>query len=76
MTDLESILQAIDSLPEEAIEQVQKHVVERQQQLKAVEDKIMALDKLTANFWAGFSEHDIEQIIADMNSEYIETTDQ
>jgi len=76
MTDLEAILQAIDSLPQDAIEQVQKHVVERQQRLEAVETKIAALDSLTANFWEGFSETDVEQIIADINSEYIEADDE
>lgn len=53
MTDLEAILQAIDTLPEDAVAQVQKHVIERQQ-LKAVGDKINALDKLTASFWKAF----------------------
>jgi uncharacterized protein YeeX (DUF496 family) len=76
MTDLEAILQAIDTLPEDAVAQVQKHVIERQQQLKAVEDKIHALDELTASFWEGFSEAEIEQIISDMNSEYIEVDEE
>ena len=61
MTDLEAILQAIDTLPQEAIEQVQKHIEERQQQLEA-------LDAITENFWEGFSEEAVEEIINDMNS--------
>ncbi len=76
MTDLEAILQAIDTLPEDAIAQVQKHIIERKQQIRVVEDKINALDKLTASFWEGFSEAEIEQIISDMNSEYIEVDDE
>ncbi|MBI1278982.1 MAG: hypothetical protein GC179_12710 [Anaerolineaceae bacterium] len=72
MTDLEAILQAIDALPQADIEQVQKHVIERQQQLEAVEAKITALNTLVENFWEGFSEAEVEQIIADINSEYVE----
>ncbi|MEZ4668416.1 MAG: hypothetical protein R3E39_10915 [Anaerolineae bacterium] len=76
MTDLHMILQAIDELPAEAIAQVQQHLQERQQQLKAIEAKIAALDKIAENFWDGFSDAEVEQIIADINSEYIETDDE
>ena len=76
MTDLETILQAIDTLPQSAIEQVQKHVVERQRQLEAAEAKIKVIHSIIENFWEGFSEEEVEQIIEDMNSEYIEKNDE
>lgn len=76
MTDLDAILQAIDDLPQEAIEQVQKHVIERQQRLKAAEAKIKVIHSIIENFWEGFSEEEVEQIIEDMNSEYIEKNDE
>jgi len=76
MTNLEAILEAIDALPQQDIEQVQKHVIERQQQLEAIEAKIKAIHSIIENFWDGFSEEEVEQIIEDMNSEYIEKDDE
>ena len=76
MTDLEAILEAIDAMPQQDIEQVQRHVVERQRQLEVAEAKIKAIHSIIENFWEGFSEEEVEQIIEDMNSEYIETDDE
>lgn len=76
MTDLEAILEAIDALPQEDIERVQKHVAERQRQLEVAETKIKAIHSIIENFWEGFSEEEIEEIIEDMNSEYIEKNDE
>jgi hypothetical protein len=76
MTDLEAILQAIDTLPQHDIEEVQRHVVERQRQLEAAEAKIKDIHAIIENFWEGFSEEEVAQIIEDINSEYIEKNDE
>jgi hypothetical protein len=71
MMDLEAILEAIDALPQQDIEQVQRHIVERQRQLEAAEAKIKSIHSIIENFWEGFSEEEIEQVIKDMNGKSI-----
>lgn len=80
MTDLQTILEGIDTLPLDALQQIEQHIAERRQvleqvDLNEVENQITALDDAFENFWHGFSDDEVEAIIDDMNQEYIEPTD-
>lgn len=75
MSNLQALLEAIDRLPPDELEQVHEHVEERralQRQIadESVEERIAALHQATDNFWEGFSDAEIDEIVADMNSEY------
>lgn len=80
MMDLQTILEAIDQLPREEFQQVKQHVDELAQQVPQtpihdVEARIAALNQAMENFWEGYSDAEVEAVIDDMNSEFIEPED-
>lgn len=82
MSDLQTLFEVIDQLPPDELEQVERHIEQRRQELNQVrvnsedvEERIAALHKATENFWEGFTEVEVEEIVAAMNDEYIEPED-
>lgn len=80
MSDLQTVLDAIDRLPPDELEQVQQRLEQRRASQKHVseediDERIGALHKAVENFWEGFTDEEVDEIVAAMNSEYIEPED-
>lgn len=84
MTDLQTILQAIDELPAEALQQVRQQLERRegilsptpkQRTPKEIEKLIAELDVVVAEFRAGLTPEEWDEAAKAMNEEYIEPED-
>src|SRR5260221_14013751 len=79
MTELATILQAIDQLGLDQLEQVRRHIEARRSQLEQHkptrqegDQKVLALQEAIAEFREGLSEEELAEIAEAMNIEYID----
>ena len=84
MTDLQTLLEAIDELPAKELKQVKKAVEKREDELlhqpnpstqEEIEQRIAQMNAALANFREGLTEEEWKKIAHDMNEEYIEPDD-
>lgn len=75
MTDLQELYRTIDRLNDEELDQVQKHINQRRYRPQIDEDpqtKIAQLRSAVETFWQGVPAEKVDDIIEDMNAEYVE----
>lgn len=74
--NLEEIFHAVDRLNRDQLTQLRAYVEQRiaQPQVKdeSPQEKIAALHAAVEDFWDGMSQDEIDAIVEDMNSEYVE----
>lgn len=77
MVDLQILLDAVDELSLDEVRQLRARLDGREEALKPsaldIEAKIEALHAALNDFWKGIPEEKIEEIITDMNDEYLES---
>jgi predicted nucleic acid-binding Zn-ribbon protein len=82
MLNLQTLLQAIETLSADELEQIHTRIEERRRDLQqahppaeSVKEWMAKLDVALEHFWEGMSQSEIEETIQAMNTEYIEPED-
>ena len=77
MIELEAVLESLNHLNPDELMQVRRRVQMLEQQARApldddVETRIAALNAALDNFWEGFTEEEVDEIVWAMNVEFVD----